>query len=476
VPHGVPPAVAQAFYAAFARFAARAAHEPPPVPEPDAGGFGFPQLDSMMTLGSSSNLIAALEQWQRFEPHMDEAWRATAPAGTAVQAPPLNRIPMIRDAVSDAIVNPSDRITMDVIALLFDYIFRDPSIPEAQREIFARLQVPIAKAALLDRSFFTERKHPARKLLDHLASAAVGSTSDDNYRTAFESIAQKVVAEVNRDFRIDVDVFADADAKLQPFVDSEQAGTARALTSDVADALAAEQREQDRAEVRVLLRDKLAGLDLPFEVRSFVETIWGDYLTSLRVVHGEASAQWKTALATLDDLLWSISAKERNAQKARLTRMIPTLVRALRTGCTALAAGGERVHAFFETLYRLHIAVLRPAPPVDQPEPGAAGASAPSTPIGNLHDFVNEMVVGTWLAFDRDDGTVNARLFWVSPLRTKYIFTSRGRAQAFAFTPEELAYQIGAGRARLVLEPVPLFDRAVSAALDTLAARTPRAA
>jgi len=32
---------------------------------------------------------------------------------------------------------------------------------------------------------------------------------------------------------------------------------------------------------------------------------------------------------------------------------------------------------------------------------------------------------------------------------------------------------LGAGSARLVLEPVPLFDRAVSAALDELAAQKP---
>ena len=42
---------------------------------------------------------------------------------------------------------------------------------------------------------------------------------------------------------------------------------------------------------------------------------------------------------------------------------------------------------------------------------------------------------------------------------------------AFVYTPEELAYELGAGQVSLVVEPVPLFDRAVSAALDTLAAR-----
>jgi hypothetical protein len=64
----------------------------------------------------------------------------------------------------------------------------------------------------------------------------------------------------------------------------------------------------------------------------------------------------------------------------------------------------------------------------------------------------------------------------VSPLRTRYIFTTRGRGRALALTPEELAWRLGAGQATLIVEPVPLFDRAVSAALDTLAAHSPPAA
>jgi len=86
------------------------------------------------------------------------------------------------------------------------------------------------------------------------------------------------------------------------------------------------------------------------------------------------------------------------------------------------------------------------------------------------------MVVGTWLTFYRDGKTINARLSWVSPLRTKYIFTTRSRVQAIAVSPEELAWQLSEGTARLIVEPVPLFDRAVSSALDELAAQKSSAA
>jgi hypothetical protein len=84
------------------------------------------------------------------------------------------------------------------------------------------------------------------------------------------------------------------------------------------------------------------------------------------------------------------------------------------------------------------------------------------------------MVVGTWLCFEQDDESIDARLSWISPLRSKYIFTSRVRTKAVVVTPEELAWQLGIGKTRLIVEPVPLFDRAVSAALDSIAARKPQ--
>jgi hypothetical protein len=175
-------------------------------------------------------------------------------------------------------------------------------------------------------------------------------------------------------------------------------------------------------------------------------------------------------VGTLDDMLWSIVAKERTAQKARLTKMIPSLIGALRRGAAAQNVAPERARAFLEALYELHMAAIKPKA-ADGTEAVAAAAPPPPAPVVSVHDYVSEMAVGTWLAFTKEDKPINARLTWVSPLRTKYLFTSRSRARAFVYTPEELAYELSAGQVQLVVEPVPLFDRAVSSALDTLAAR-----
>lgn len=469
--------------AALAGLGARTDVPPRAVTDRPTGEFR--DLDSMMGLGAATPVFAALGQWQRLDlPVAIAQAMPPSPSGSATATVPQNLVRHMRAAVTEQVANPSDRTAMDVVALLFDYVFRDPSIPERQRRLFGRLQVPIVKAALLDdHTFFSDPTHAARKLLDHLAEAAIGATSDEGYGEAFEATAQRIVDDVCRDFETDVAVFEIADAALRAFIDTERRKAAPALDDNVVQALASEESESDRAHVRALVRDRLAGLDVPFDVRAFVETIWSDYLTTLYRDGGSGSVAWRGALATLDDLLWSIVVKERTAQRVKLTKMVPALVAGLRRGCAAVVAEDERAKPFFEALYRLHMAAIKPAaaarPTIDRkgPAPSAAQPSvspaAAALPAANVHDFVTEMAVGTWLAFGTGAAAVNARLSWVSPLRSKYVFTSRSRTQAFVFTPEDLAWELGSGRASLVVEPVPLFDRAVSAALDTLAAARP---
>jgi hypothetical protein len=52
-----------------------------------------------------------------------------------------------------------------------------------------------------------------------------------------------------------------------------------------------------------------------------------------------------------------------------------------------------------------------------------------------------------------------------------YVFASRSGLSVHVYSPEHLADELISGKVSLVLEPVPLFDRAVSSALNALAER-----
>jgi hypothetical protein len=240
-------------------------------------------------------------------------------------------------------------------------------------------------------------------------------------------------------------------------------------TPHVERATAQESRDTDRSQVRSLIRDKLAAAQIPLDVRTFVDTVWADHLTQLRQTEGPAGAGFAAAVATLDDMLWSITLKARSGQKAKLSRMIPVLVRSLRSGGAAVQVTGEPIKRFLDTLYELHIAAIRPydGSRTDLVVPSSVDAAGRA--VANVHDLVADLVLGTWFAFDRGGTWIHARLHWVSPLRAAYVFCGRGPDDVLTFTPEVLAAETSAGRASLVTEPVPLFERAVSVTLEYLA-------
>ncbi|HEY3177926.1 MAG TPA: DUF1631 family protein [Casimicrobiaceae bacterium] len=445
----------------------------------------FPDLDPMLALGGTASTVALLSTLQRMDLPAEVLREAERSLGAKPNSTvPRNLVPYIREMLGPSIQHPAERTTLDVVALLFEYVSRDPSIPDALRPLLGRLQVPILKAALMDPAFFQNPRNPARHTLDLLAAATIGAADDPGYCAALQTLATELVDVIGRRFEIDLTAFQDADNRLAAFIGDESRKTADAVIPDIRRAAAAEQDESDRGRVRGLVRDRLAGMDVPAPIRSFVESTWADYLTLLRKEQGEHSVAASEALRTLEDLLWSVVAKERTGQKARLAKMIPTLVMSLRKGGKAVGLPDERAKTFLEELYQLHIAAIKQHDVVAQPAAVAPlrptladavrpkpGSPSPGIAVASIHDFVSEMVAGTWLAFQSDRGTTQARLVWTGSLRMTYVFASRSGLSVYVYSPEHLADALISGKVSLVLEPVPLFDRAVSSALNALAER-----
>jgi len=487
----LPAATVAASLAALAKSSHASGGGAAPAPAAQADD-AFPDLDPMLALGGVATSIRQLTSLQRRDLDRDVVAEAIRAYGAPDDArAPRNLIPHVRDALGDTLTNPADRTTADVVALIFDYVFRDGSLPERMRAVIGRLQIPVLKAALLEPSFFHDSKHPGRRFLDELAEASVGASGDPTYADALEIVATDIIDTLVQNFEIDLAVFAPARARLAQFVEGERRKTAAAVEPEIAAAAQSEKVESERGRVRGTVLDHLAGLEVPGAVRAFSETIWTDHLTQLLKTHGENAVAMQDALRTLDDLLWSVAAKERTGQKARLAKMIPGLVMALRKGCTAEAVPAERSKAFMEALYQLHIAAIKvpgtgaPAAPPGTPGTDLAPAGAvPGAPAAGLkpgtrmvitaaHDFVSEMVPGTWLEFRSDGRSTPARLVWTGTLRMRYVFASRSGLATFVRAPEELAHALATGPVALLQEPVPLFDRAISAALNVLAARHP---
>ncbi len=110
-------------------------------------------------------------------------------------------------------VEGGDEDVINLIAMLFDFILGDRNLPHPLRALIGRMQIPMLKVAVLDKGLFSRSSHPARRLLNEIATAAQGA-SDDCQRDAVYLRVEQIVQRLLNDFDDDPVIFSDLLAEL----------------------------------------------------------------------------------------------------------------------------------------------------------------------------------------------------------------------------------------------------------------------
>ena len=263
-------------------------------------------------------------------------------------------------------LQPNDAMTIELIAMLFDCIFSDSDIPDALGAELGRLQVPILKVALINKGFFSDQQHPARRLMDVIATAVRGWSSKDEAEL-LEQI-RTAVNNVLSGFEEDMEVFSAQIENLEKILNDAD-HRARENVSDLVHRL--EQRDR-KLVADTLVKDEIERRQpkqaLPSVVEAFIDDVWQDLLTRIYIKAGDKAEVWRQALTTLDDLIWSVQPKTQPEERSRLMGMLPTLLRRLPEGM-ALLGKRDDWDPFLQSLMQLHMEAIKPKQP---PEANAA--------------------------------------------------------------------------------------------------------
>ncbi len=373
--------------------------------------------------------------------------------------------------------HPLDQLTIELVTVVFDFILNDKALPQSVKAELSRLQIVAVKAAILDRTFFARRQHPMRQLLDRIAEAGTDPEVETSAEGPFVGGLRAIVDDVVADFKDDLAVFTAAQERVEKLA-AESAKVREAELQTTAKQL--EQQEQAEiahasalAEVRRRIRRKT-----PDFVRDFLLEWWTRVLVDsyLRELQGEDS--WTHRLGIVDALVWSVGTLRRT-EIAQLASMLPTLMRSVMRGMNAVGMPADARHAFFNQLMQAHTATINAAkgstgeatlpdaqpaandastdPVVEEP---AAAAAAPMGGDYYLH-AVKAMERGALVEFVAEAEPVRAKLSWISPRQTIYLFTSVQGGRSLS--PDALAQSLRSGAARLVGETAGLMDRVVEA-------------
>jgi hypothetical protein len=467
------------------------------APLPAIGPLGGPRILVTQELGD------ALARLQQGETGFDVGGIPVQFAG--VPQGMHNVLRDLQESPLGAKANQLEAMTIELVAMLFDFIFETKDLPDSMKVLIGRLQIPVLKAAMLDGAFFSKKAHPSRLLVNALAHAGIGwsptmGTDDPLYKKV-----EQIVHRVLDDFTEDIELFETLRKELEQFLSDEEQNAEATIQSTADEINQRDRQEIARVVARSEIEKRLEAHTVPNFLGGFFREHW---ITALARVHlqGEESDTWALALTTLDDLVWSVQPKRSAEERRKLVAMLPNLLKRLHGGLQGITwEGGER-EQFMANLVEAHAAAVKPSlasvpmPTTAVAEAAAAAAEeasakgdvetaakaralaeamAPAPPPpppeptveivqDNFAELAASLERGMWIEFEGEDGQLAfAKLAWVSPLRGTYLFTNRQGQKAVSLTADELADRFRNDRARLV-EAEPLVDRAFVSMMASL--------
>ena len=410
------------------------------------------------------------------------------------------------------VVGQVDEDVINLVSMLFEFILDDRNLPDSLKALIGRMQIPMLKVAVLDKTFFSRGNHPARRLLNEIASAALGwAEQTDLQRDSLYQKIEQVVMRLLNDFVDDTAIFG---VLLEDFIafTGDERRRSELLEQRTRDAEEGRARaDAARREVEQVLNQRLFGRTLPEVVVRLLREAWSKVLLLTCLKHGSDSQPWRDAVATMDDLIWSVEPHEDPESRTRLLEMVPQLLKSLREGLTSAAFDPFSTGEFFSRLESLHVqafqrfkqaqeaaadddlldgiplldeAVEAPAAQASsQPEmvavveeivlatPGEERVPEPEELLADDDESlrkVDELRVGSWVEILEDsEHKLRCKLAAVIKPTGRYIFVNRTGMKVLEKTRMGLAVEFRRNAVRL-LDDALLFDRALESVIGNL--------
>lgn len=375
--------------------------------------------------------------------------------------------------------SPLDQLTVEIVSMVFDYIYADKQLADVIKQQLLRLQVVAVKAALIDRSFFARRTHPMRRLIDRISEIASDADADLEPASPLVQGIEEVVEWVLLQFERDLEVFENALERIEVLASDESARRAERIATVTRDAERAESVVHARGLAMARLADRLDPGSPEF-VREFLTDWWSLVMGEAQVGGPGSLIESDEAMSVGEGLIWSVQPKQPD-EVPRLAALLPRLINGLIRGARLVQMPEDRREAFFDQLLRAHTQAIGAAKqtsssgrrpgnlrmradgkiqfvpadvPIDTVQIDPPIVEASSIRLSELRrgDTIEADIAG--------DGEFRSfRLAWVSPAQRVFVL-SRFPEGAVSMDRARIAELFDSGRARLV-EKGSALDKAI---------------
>ena len=411
-------------------------------------------LEALTEMKQVERVVQSLEQ------RRGATIRQAAPQQHSVDGQRLEIRRMARDM--------AQALSLEVVTLMVENIAHDPRLLDPVRQVIRNLEPALLRLALVDPRFFSDKQHPARRLLQDLTHRSLAFESEG--ASGFDDFLQELQSTLAPLFKAPIENAEVFELKLSTLHQS----WSRARNST--------QKEQDsaidvlrHAEARNLLAERIAqGIEahpdsakVPSVVIDFLCGPWAQVVAQARIKQGAGSAAAEKFEALIPALLWSAHPVLARSSPSKLTRVVPRLLNTLREGLDTINYPGTRTSVFLESLMAIHQQVFRPGavapataeaaqPGVALPDrsrlvvegnPWMAPEEAAASNFVELAETVDplpsaepiapdlqivfetetiadgDLPLGSWVEIWANEQWVRTQLTWASPHGTLYLFT-----------------------------------------------------
>ncbi|MBK1889094.1 DUF1631 family protein [Undibacterium sp. 14-3-2] len=400
------------------------------------------------------------------------------------------RLSQMREHVADVATTGVEKHTLDLLSQVFDNVFRNQAIPAPVKELISVLQVPVLKAALIDKEFFFKDQHPARRLIDLLSRYSLSLDQNKGAQDPLFQTMKRNVERVSQEFDQEIALFDEVVTDLESFIEKEEQANAQALEAPIKSAIRKEKIKQASIHANQEVAIRVGSGEVVAFVETFLESRWIKVLTLAYSVRDEKPHAVQDAIKTMDDLIWSVKPKFTLQDRQELLNRLPAILARLNKWLSLIKwEDADRVQ-FFAELSECHASIVR-APlelsPDRQLELAVEAAQQATerrlekraeaeknasqeelTTDDEFVDVVHQLERGIWIEFTQENAQIaRVRLAWVSPMRSLYIFTASEKEKSFSVSAKNLEQAFREKRAQ-ILQLDKVVDRALQEALATL--------
>ncbi|MDB5744406.1 MAG: hypothetical protein JWR68_2721 [Polaromonas sp.] len=370
-------------------------------------------------------------------------------------------------------------LAIEVVGLMIEQLVNDERLLMPVRRIIANAEPAFLRLAVTDSRFFSDKGHPARRLLDTITNTSLAYSSESaagfpEFMQSLEEIAVRLKDEQVSEAEHFTELLHDFERKQNRNTPLQRQTQRRAVQA----LLQAEQRNLMASKIAAEIRARPDFAEGNRTISAFLTGPWAQVMARERLL-GQQSAPGSTGSTyslTLGDVLWSLDTQKTAKHRHRLLKMIPDMLQSVRDGLASIDFPIAQSQSFFDELMAIHQTALKAVP--DQPAaasksthklekmfvaddasdaeqvwlapsevqhsgfmedwdtpsmPGVRGDPAqpqadamPAKPASPALASGSEFNLGDWVDLFVDMQWLRAQLTWISPHDTMYMFTSEG--------------------------------------------------